>query len=66
MNANALNIEVSCDTTEATEFCGWLVSNGHSASVGNTTENRINGVSTSIDSDANDTMRALWDKYCAA
>lgn len=64
MNATALSIEVSCDTTEAAEFCAWLVSKGHNASVGNTTANFINGVSTSNDSDANDTMRALWDAYC--
>jgi hypothetical protein len=66
MSNDILNIEISCDTDEGAQFAEWLNAKGHSAHVGNTTGNRINGVSTSDCSNANETMRQLWDRYCAA
>jgi len=59
-------IEIAVDTVEADEFAAWLNANGHDAKVGNSTGNFIDGVRTSTDNDANETMRALWDAYCNA
>jgi hypothetical protein len=62
----SLNIIVSNDNEEAEQFASWLIKHGHSATIGNSTGNYVNGAWTSSDSEANEAMRALWDAYCNA
>ena len=60
----ALTIEIAVDNEEAEDFCAWLIENGHTASIGRSTGNYVNGQWTSTDSDANCIMNKLWDDYC--
>jgi len=66
MKKDRHEIEIAVDTTEAQAFCNWLNEHGHRATIGHTTGNYVDGVWTSDDNDANDTMNRLWDKYCGS
>jgi len=57
-------IEVSRYSYQSAPFVDWLNDHGHDASLGNTTGNYIDGVSTSHDWSANDIMTVLWESYC--
>ena len=57
-------IVISVDTNEGAEFAMWLRQRGHSARVGTSTGNYIDGVWTSTDEAANQIMGNLWDRYC--
>lgn len=57
-------IELSIDTTEAEQFCAWLIEQGHDAKIGRSTGNYVNGAWTSADETANEIMNALWSSYC--
>jgi hypothetical protein len=59
----AYTIEIAVDHVEGAKFCAWLNAHGHQASVGRTTGNSVDGVSTN-DAEANDILTALWDEYC--
>lgn len=59
-------IEIAVDATEAQEFAAWLQTQGHEATVGNSTGAHVDGVCTDNDIEANEKMRALWDAYCEA
>ena len=61
----SLNIIIGSDNDEADKFAAWLNQQGHSATIGNSTGNYVNGACTSSDCGANETMRSLWDAYCA-
>ena len=58
------NIEISCDNDEGEQFAEWLIAQGHTAKVGSSTGDYIDGVWTSHDNDASETMNALWSQYC--
>jgi len=62
--SNTHNIEISIDNDEGEQFAEWLNAQGHTAKVGNSTGDYIDGVWTSSDADANETMNALWSQYC--
>jgi hypothetical protein len=57
-------VEVACDTDEGAEFVTWLNERGHTAKLGTTTGNFIDGVHTSSDERANKIMGRLWTQYC--
>ncbi len=57
-------IEIAVDHTEADEFCAWLNEQGHSATVGTSTGNYVDGEWTSSDADASEILNGLWDEYC--
>ena len=57
-------IEIAIDSVEPDKFCAWLNENGHSATIGNSTGNYIDGILTDHDIDANDIMNNLWADYC--
>lgn len=59
------DVEVAFDTPEAKQFCDWLNENGHSAKIGNSTGNYINGHCTGNTEEADEIMRVLWDSYCS-
>ena len=59
-----MKIQIAVDTEEAQEFLQYLKSQGHAASIGSETGDYIDGVLTSTDEDANETMRKLWSDYC--
>jgi len=65
MNASH-TVVISCDNDEANQFAAWLNTNGHTATVGNSTGNYIDGTWTSADGDADEIMQALWSAYCDA
>ncbi len=64
--ANVHNIEISIDNDEGEQFAAWLNAQGHTAKVGKSTGGYIDGVWTSTDADANETMNSLWSAYCNA
>ena len=57
-------IEIAADTPEADAFAEFLNAHGYLASIGQTTVNFIDGVSTSGNVAVNETMRKLWADYC--
>ncbi|MCY1417013.1 hypothetical protein D9M71_325310 [compost metagenome] len=57
-------IEIAVDTHEAEEFRAWLTEQGHTATIGTSTGNYIDGRWTSSDQDASDIMNKLWSAYC--
>lgn len=57
-------VEIAADTTEAEQFSAWLNAQGHTATVGRSTGNYINGEWTSTSAEASEIMRRLWDAYC--
>jgi len=59
-------IEIAYDTPEAEEFAAWLRAQGHEANVGATTGNLLDGVSTANSYEAQQTINALWESYCAS
>lgn len=59
-------IEISIDNEQGEQFAAWLNAQGHSAKVGRSTGNYIDGAWTSSDESANEIMRALWAAYCEA
>ena len=61
-----LNIIISRDSDEGKQFAAWLQQQGHTASIGSSTGNYINGAMTSSDAEASETMRMLWNSYCNA
>ena len=58
-------IEVAGDTEEGEEFVAWLNEHGHTAKLGRTSADYIDGVDTS-DIEANEIMRDLYSEYCSA
>lgn len=64
--ANTVTIIISSDNDDGEQFAAWLQQQGHTASVGNSTGNYINGALTSSDAEANETMGMLWNSYCNA
>lgn len=60
----AYDIEIAADHTESQEFSNFLNRLGHTATIGSTTANRIDGESTSNSADANEIMRQLWEDFC--
>lgn len=60
------SIIISSDNDDGEQFAAWLQQQGHTASVGNSTGNYINGALTSSDAEANETMGMLWNSYCNA
>jgi len=65
-NATRHEIIIASDNHEAAEFAAWLIEQGHTAQVGTSTGNYVDGAWTSTDDVANEIMRALWDAYCNA
>lgn len=59
-------IEISCDNDEGAQFAAWLNAQGHTATVGRSTGDYVDGAWTSSDIDASEAMRALWTAYCNA
>jgi hypothetical protein len=57
-------IEIACDTVEAEQFRDWLIAQGHSAKIGRSTGNYVDGMWTSTDTEANEIMNGLWSDYC--
>lgn len=60
-----MRIEISIDADENAEFVEWLNSKGCEATIGTTTGNYVDGVSTSHDVNANNILADLWGKYCS-
>ena len=60
-----LQIELAVDTVDAAEFAAWLRYRGHDVTIGKSTGSYINGVWTSTDDNADNTMRKLWDEFCS-
>ena len=58
------DVEISADNDEREEFAAWLISQGHTAEVGRSTGNYIDGGWTDHDHEADDIMRSLWEAYC--
>ncbi|MBZ5486923.1 hypothetical protein HW452_05225 [Halomonas aquamarina] len=52
------NVVIAADQNEAEEYAAWLIEQGHTAVVGNTTR-------TTIDGQQNDVVsEQLWNDYC--
>jgi len=64
MKTNTHKIEIAVDHAEADEFCAWLNTQGHTATVGRSTGNYVDGDWTSSDQAAGDILNGLWDDYC--
>ena len=60
-----MRIEIATDTISADEFCNWLNSQGHDATVGSSTGSYIDGEWTSTDDSAARIYRELWDAFSA-
>jgi hypothetical protein len=58
------SIQIAVDHAEAEQFANWLNAQGHSATIGNSTGNYVNGAWTAYDIDANEILSGLWDAYC--
>lgn len=62
-------IRVSIDgcgtSTERDAFVAWLISKGHDAGASDSTGSYVDGRWTSSDDDAQQTLNALWDEFCA-
>lgn len=61
-----MDIEISIDNDEGELFAEWPTAQGHTAKVGNSTGNYVDGTWTSTDNGASETMNALWAAYCEA
>jgi len=61
---SSYEIEIACDHHEAEEFCAWLNDQGHSATVGSSTGNYVDGVSTDNE-DEGAVLESLWHAYCS-
>ena len=59
-------IEIASDTPDATSFCQYLNGLGHSASIGRSTGNYIDGVWTSSHTESSAIMNDLWEAFCNA
>mgnify|MGYP006277493791 FL=1 len=59
-----MTIQIAVDHVEAEQFAAWLNAQGHSATIGNSTGNYVNGAWTGCNADANEIMNGLWDAYC--
>ena len=57
-------IIIACDTPQATEFCDYLVRQGHDACIGVDTGDYVDGAWTSVNDDAREIMARLWAAYC--
>ena len=57
------NVE-KVQSAKAEEFVEWLRLQGYNASVGRDTHHHIGGYDTSVDDEANEKMRNLWNRYC--
>lgn len=57
-------IIIAADHHEAEAFAAYLVEQGHSATIGNSTGNYVDGVCTDHDAEASETMNRLWNDYC--
>jgi hypothetical protein len=64
MRSGEMEFIIASDNPEAEAFAEWLEDQGHSAEVGNSTGNYVDGVWTSTDDDAAQTLNALWESYC--
>ena len=58
-------IELACDTVESEQFRDYLIAQGHTAKIGNSTGNYVDGMSTR-NPEANEIMNDLWGAYCNA
>ena len=58
-------ITVAVDTPEAEDFAVWLESRGHSATVGDSTGDYVDGSWTSTDAAAAAVLTRLWGEYCS-
>lgn len=58
------DITIDKCATEGEEFCEWLISQGHTAEIGNSTGNYVDGIWCGADAEAGSIMNSLWDKYC--
>lgn len=63
-NATRHVVVIAVDHEESREFSAWLNAQGHTATVGDSTANYVDGDSTASDEDANEIMNNLWDAYC--
>lgn len=61
---STFEIIIAADTLEAKGFAIWLERQGHSAKVGDSTGNYVDGVWTSSDTAADEIMSRLWGEYC--
>ena len=57
-------IEIANDTTECEQFTDWLNAQGHTATIGRSTGNYVNGAWTSRDAAASEIFNSLWTAYC--
>ena len=62
---NHHTIEIASDTHESEQFVHWLNAHGHTATIGRSTGNYVDGVWTSNNTEANETFRKLWESYCS-
>lgn len=63
MTESAMRIEIASDHSEAEQFCAWLRARGHDARVGRSTGSYVEGRWTSINEDAAEILRTLWNAY---
>lgn len=63
-HAKTYTIGISWDHHEADEFCAWLNERGHSAEIGSTTVDCIDGTDVSTDERLQAVYNGLWDEYC--
>lgn len=61
---NQYTIEVDFTNPEAAQFVDWLNQQGHTATIGRTADNKIDGMLSSSDEDASSVSNALWADYC--
>ena len=58
-------ITIAVDTPEAFSFADWLEARGHSATVGDTSGDYVDGIWTSTDAAAAAVLNRLWGEYCS-
>ena len=57
-------IEVDFTNPEAAQFVEWLNQQGHTATIGRTADEKIDGMLSASDEETSKVSNALWDAYC--
>lgn len=63
MTSKTHEIRIAADHEESAEFVAWLRTRGHDAAISDSSGNYIDGAWTSVDGEAADVLRQLWDAY---
>jgi hypothetical protein len=58
-----MKIELACDHHRVEEFAAWLRDYGHDVTIGCSIANYVDGVRTSSDDRANESLNQLWHEY---